>query len=379
MATQSPPFRAEVVGSLLRPEKLKAARERFLGAQTHDSNLGTHDNAELRAVEDDCIREAVALQERAGLQVVTDGEYRRRSWWTELILNWQGFAADRTGTTRIMWRNAAGPTQGSSSLYVTGPIRWRPSPLVRAFEFLKAQTRATPKVTLPAPSVLHYMMCGTGNLPRAIYADADAFWHDLVAAYRQELAALAAAGATYIQLDETAIPCLCDPAHRDFVRSWGEDPDALVRLYAAKINACLEGLPAQVTVALHQCRGNREGNWVAEGGYDPVADVLFNTIGVTAYFLEYDTPRAGGFAPLRLLPKGKTAVLGLVSSKNPALESADMLMRRIEEAAKYAPLEQLALSPQCGFASSIRGNPLGERDQQAKLERIVEVARRVWG
>lgn len=378
MASETPPFRAEIVGSLLRPERLKAARERFLGPQTHDQNLGAHDNEALRAVEDDCIGAAVAMQERAGLGVVTDGEFRRRSWWTELALNWQGFAADRTGTTQIMWRNEAGPTGGSSSLAVTGKIVWQKSPLVRAFEFLKAATRVVPKVTLPAPSVLHYMIGGTATIPRAIYADSEAFWRDLVTAYRQELAALVAAGATYIQLDETAIPCLCDPAHREVARNWGDDPDALLRTYAERINACIAGLPAHVTVALHQCRGNREGNWVAEGGYYPVAELLFNAINVSRYFLEYDTPRAGGFEPLRFLPKGKTAVLGLVSSKRPPLESADELMRRIEAAAKYAPLSQLAISPQCGFASSIRGNPLSESDQQAKLARIVEVAERVW-
>jgi 5-methyltetrahydropteroyltriglutamate--homocysteine methyltransferase len=378
MATKSPPFRADQVGSLLRPEKLKAAREKFLGPQTADQHLGAHDNGELRAVEDECIRESVAMQERAGLKAVTDGEFRRRSWLTELVMSLEGFGATRTGSSEVVWRNAAGPTGNSTKISVTAPIRWRASPTVRAFTFLKSATRATAKVTLPAPSVLHFSMGGTRGIDHAIYPDADLFWRDLVAAYRQELGALVAAGATYIQLDETAIPCLCDPAHRAQVRQRGDDPDALVRLYAKQINACLDGLPEHVTVTLHQCRGNREGSWMADGGYDPVADVLFNEIDAHGYFLEYDTARAGGFEPLRLLPKGKIAVLGLVSSKKPELESVDELMRRIEAAAKFVPVEQLALSPQCGFASSIRGNPLTEREQQAKLERIVEVADRVW-
>jgi 5-methyltetrahydropteroyltriglutamate--homocysteine methyltransferase len=378
MPRSSPPFRADQVGSLLRPEKLKAARERFLGAQTADQHLGAHDNPELRAVEDECIREVVAMQERAGLQVVTDGEFRRRSWLTELVMSLDGFAATRTGSSEVRWRNADGATGNSTRITVTGPIRWRESPTVRAFSFLKSVAHAVPKVTLPAPSVLHFSMGGTRGIDPSIYRDAVGFWNDLVAAYRQELAALVAAGATYIQLDETALPCLCDPVHRDGVRQWGEDPDQLARLYVEKVNACLEGLPDTVTVTLHQCRGNREGSWMAEGGYEPVADALFNSLDVDGYFLEYDTPRAGSFEPLRLLPKGKIAVLGLVSSKNPEIESADSLIRRIEEASKFAPIEQLALSAQCGFASSIRGNPLTERAQQAKLERIVEVATRVW-
>jgi 5-methyltetrahydropteroyltriglutamate--homocysteine methyltransferase len=249
---------------------------------------------------------------------------------------------------------------------------------VRAFSFLKSNTKAVPKVTMPAPNCVHYYM--GGKIPKAIYPDPEAFWADLIAAYRKEIAELVAAGARYIQLDDTSIAFICDPAHRDYVRSWGMDPQALLELYADKINSTLEQVPDDVTITLHQCRGNREGNWAAEGGYDPVAEVLFNRIDVDGYFLEYDTERAGGFEPLRFLPKGnKRVVLGLVSSKKPALESSENLMRRIEAAAKHAPLGQLALSPQCGFASSIKGNPLREADQEAKLRRIVEVADKVWG
>jgi 5-methyltetrahydropteroyltriglutamate--homocysteine methyltransferase len=371
------PFRADHVGSLLRPERLKQARERFLGAQTPTSNLGPHHNAELRKVEDGCVREALAMQERIGLSAATDGEFRRRSWWLELILGWEGFAADRTGSEKLKWRNESGVTQGFSELIVTGEIGWRPSSVVAAFEFLKRSTRLVPKVTLPAPNCVHYYM--GGKIPKAIYPDAEGFWSDLIGCYRTELRALVEAGARYIQLDDTSIAFICDPAHREYVRSWGMDPQKLLELYAEKLNAAIAEVPDEVTITLHQCRGNREGNWAAEGGYDLVAEVLFNRIEVDGYFLEYDTARAGGFEPLRLLPKGKKrVVLGLVSSKNPQLEDNSVLLRRIEEASKFAPLEQLALSPQCGFASSIKGNPLSQSDQEAKLARIVEVAREVW-
>jgi 5-methyltetrahydropteroyltriglutamate--homocysteine methyltransferase len=370
-----PPFRADHVGSLLRPERLKAAREKFLGPQTPTSALGPHDDAKLRKVEDECVRECIAMQERLGLQAVTDGEFRRRSWWLELILGWQGFAADRTGSAQLKWRNASGVTQGFSELRVKGKIRWRPSAVVRAFEFLKKHTKRLPKVTMPAPNCVHYYTGGK----LGFYKDEEAFWDDLITAYRKELAALVEAGARYLQFDDTSIAFICDPAHRDFVRSWGRDPQRLLELYAEKINLALEAVPEEVTVTLHQCRGNREGNWAAEGGYDPVAEVLFNRIAVDGYFLEYDTPRAGGFEPLRFLPKGKRVVLGLVSTKSAELEPRGLLEGRIDAAARFAPLEQLALSPQCGFASSIVGNPLTHADQEAKLERIIEVAERMWG
>ena len=374
-----PPFRADQVGSLLRPRALIEAREKFLGPQTPDQHLGPHDNADLRAVEDQCVREVVALQEGLGLQAVTDGEFRRRSWWLEMILTWEGFSAHRTGTMSFTWHTPEGKEMPFSRLWVSGPIRWKPSAIVRAFSFLKANTRVVPKVTMPAPILMHMYGGGDAGIREGHYKDVEAFWHDLTAAYRQELAALVAAGARYIQLDDTSIAFLCDPRYRATVQSWGNDPDKLLAEYADRTNAILEGLPADVTVTMHQCRGNREGGWAAQGGYDPVADVMFNRINVHGFFLEYDTQRAGGFEPLRLLPKGKRVVLGLVSTKTAKLEAADDLKRRIEEAAKFAPLEQLALSPQCGFASSIKGNPLTVDDEKAKLSRIVEVARDVWG
>src|SRR5262245_18894289 len=363
----------------MRPAPLNAARERVLGPQTPDRNLGPHNNAELRAIEDGCVRDIVAMQERAGLQSATDGEFRRRSWWHDLIMGWKGFAADRHGTTEMMWRNKDGTTQAFSRLWVTGPIEWQPSATVRAFTFLKGATTLVPKVTLPAPILVHMYGCGNKGILEGHYSDRDAFWADVVRAYRQEVTALVEAGATYIQFDDTAIAFLCDPRHRETVTRWGTPPDQLLGLYAEKMNEVLAAVPSHVRVTMHECRGNREAQWGAEGGYDPVADVLFNQINVDGFFLEYDTSRAGSFSPLRHLPREKIAVLGIMSSKSPDLESVDSLRRRIDEAATHVALEQLAISPQCGFASSIGGNPMTEQEQERKLARLVETADRVWG
>ncbi len=375
---RAPPFRADVVGSFIRPARLTQARERLLGRQTPDQHLGPHDNAELRAVEDECIREVVAMQERAGMQAATDGEFRRRSWWLDLIMGWKGFAADRQGTTEMMWRNKQGATQPFSRLWINAPIEWHESATVRAFKFLKANTRLVPKVTLPAPILVHMYACGDRGVREGHYKDIEQFWADVTTAYKREVEALVAAGATYIQFDDTSIAFLCDPIHRETVTRWGTPPDDLLKLYACRLNDVVTSVPDHVTVTLHQCRGNREANWGAEGGYEPVAEVLFNDIDVDGYFLEYDTERAGGFAPLRLLPKGKIAVLGIMSSKSADLEDVGFLKRRIDEAAKFAPIEQLAISPQCGFASSIGGRPMMEARQEEKLARLVETARSVW-
>ncbi len=374
-----PPFRADHVGSLLRPQTLKDGRENLLGPQTPDQHLAPHDNAALRALEDECVREAIAMQERAGLKLATDGEFRRRSWWLDLIMGWEGVSADRLGTREFTWRGKDGVEKPFSRLWMKSPIRWKPSATARAFEFLKANTKLTPKVTLPAPIVMHMYGGGDNGVRAGHYKNVEDFWADVVTAYRQEVSALVAAGATYIQFDDTAIAFLCDARHRATVQGWGVDPDALLREYARRMNEVIDSAPAGVTFTMHQCRGNREGHWAAEGGYDPVADVLFNGVNVHGYFLEYDTERAGSFAPLRLLPKGKVVALGIMSSKDGALESADDLKRRIEAAAKFVPLEQLAIAPQCGFASSIVGNPLTIGQQEAKLARLVEVARDVWG
>jgi 5-methyltetrahydropteroyltriglutamate--homocysteine methyltransferase len=380
-----PPFRADVVGSFLRPLRLKEARERLLGPQTPDQHLGPHDNAALRVVEDDCVRDVIAIQERAGLQAATDGEFRRRSWWLDLIMGWEGFSGRGEGlsatgkdTTGMVWRREDGSTKPFSRLWVVGPIRWRPGATVRAFEFLNANTRLVPKVTLPSPIFIHMFSCGDRGILDGYYRDPESFWTDLIAAYRQEVEALVAAGATYIQFDDTSIAFLCDPAHRARVERWGTGPDDLLPTYASRMNELLAHIPDHVTVTMHQCRGNYEGHWAAEGGLDPVADVLFNQFNAHGYFLEFDTPRAGGFAPLRLLPKGKVAAIGIMSSKTAVLEDKDALKRRVEEAAKFVSVDQLAISPQCGFASSIGGNPLTERQQEEKLFRLVEVARAIW-
>ncbi|MEE2969040.1 MAG: 5-methyltetrahydropteroyltriglutamate--homocysteine S-methyltransferase [Pseudomonadota bacterium] len=376
-----PPFRADHVGSLLRPRALKDARDLLLGEQTAQDHLGPHFNLDLADIEDRHVREVVALQERVGLRLATDGEFRRRSWWLELIMTWDGFTANRqSASSPFKWRNENGPQQDFSSLWIDQRISWRRSAVAKALEFLAETTSdgVTAKVTIPAPQVVHCFMGGDKAVRDSWYGDVDAFWNDLVAAYRKELDTLVEAGATYIQLDDTAIAFLCDPLLQDVVRGLGQEPEEALKEYARRINQVVAGLPDDVTVTLHQCRGNREGLWAAEGGYDFVAEIMFNEIDVDGYFLEYDTERAGGFEPLRFVPDGKVVALGLVSTKTPELESADALKRRIEQAAKFTPIDRLALTTQCGFASSIKGNPMTEAEQEAKLARIVEVAHDVW-
>lgn len=376
-----PPFRADHVGSLLRPQALKDARDLLLGEQTAADNLGPHFNLDLADIEDRHVRDVVAMQERVGLRLATDGEFRRRSWWLELIMTWDGFTANRqSATSPFKWRNQDGPQQDFSSLWIDQQIGWRRSAVAKALEFL-AETVSdgvTAKVTIPAPQVVHCFMGGDKAVLDSWYDDVDAFWDDLVVAYRKELDTLVKAGARYIQLDDTAIAFLCDPLLRDVVRDLGQEPEDALKVYAERINQVVAGLPDDVTITLHQCRGNREGLWAAEGGYDFVADIMFNEINVDGYFLEYDTERAGGFEPLRFVPDGKIVALGLVSTKTPELESADAVKRRIEEASKFAPIERLALTTQCGFASSIKGNPMTEAEEEAKLARIVDIARDIW-
>src|SRR5262245_5578670 len=375
----APPFRADHVGSLLRTPELKAARETILGPHTAEANIGPHGNAKLAIIEDQHVRDAIAMQKRAGLKVATDGELRRRSWMLELFLGWEGIGATRSGGGPIKWRNETGASQDMTEFRIDRPLRWGPSSIVQAFRFLKAETDLVAKVGLPSPCVVHYFLENGGKLSPDVYRDQEAFWRDLIGAFQREIKALVEVGATYIQIDDVCFAYLCDPVHRAHVKSRGYDPDALVRLYIEKINEAVSVAPKHVTVTMHTCRGNREGHWVAEGPYDAVAEVLFNEMNVKAFFLEYDTDRAGGFGPLRFLPANKMAVLGLVSSKVPTLESEAVLTRRIDEASRVVPLEQLAVSPQCGFASSYRGNPLTIAQQEAKLRRLVEVAERVWG
>jgi methionine synthase II (cobalamin-independent) len=372
-----PPFRADQVGSLRRPEMLMQARERLLGPHDLDHNFGPHDNAELRAIEDACIREAVALQESVGLRAITDGEFRRRIWWSEFLLSLEGVEGNYRGPT-TMFRDRAGHAMPAPRIDVTGRIRWRKSVNLEPFKFLKSLSRQTPKVTMPAPQSL-YFSTTPDSINRTAYPDLGALWEDLAVAYRAELVALGEAGCTYVQLDEVLTSCLCDERQRAKWRARGDDPETLLRTYGQTINRLLEGRPPAMRVAIHTCRGNLQGHWLAEGGYDPIAEYLFNEIAVDAYFLEYDSERAGGFEPLRFVPKGKTVVLGLVSTKTPELEPVDLIAARIEAAAKFIPLDQLCLSPQCGFSSNYLGNPVTIDDQKRKLELVVAVARKVWG
>jgi 5-methyltetrahydropteroyltriglutamate--homocysteine methyltransferase len=364
-----PPFRAEHIGSFLRPQRLIEA------ARAHKA--GTLDAAGFAAVQDECVREIVAFQEDIGLRSITDGEFRRRGWSAGFIDSVEGFGL-RDGT--LGFRTETKIVGVASSPYAKAKLRRKHRIIADDYKFLKnVAKRGTPKVTVASPPVMHYFL-GPKSYDDGVYADRDAFFADLVKIYRDEIADLAAEGCTYFQLDDTAMPCNCDDKARHDVVARGEDPDELTRIYAKLINEAIAQRPANMTVGMHLCRGNLKGAWMAEGGYEPIAEVLFNRIDVDGYFLEYDTDRAGDFKPLRFVPKGKTVVLGLVSTKTPVLESKDALKRRIEEAAKHCPLEQLALSPQCGFSSGGgSGQVVTQDDTRRKLERIVEVAREVWG
>jgi 5-methyltetrahydropteroyltriglutamate--homocysteine methyltransferase len=333
---------------------------------------------ELRRIQEGAIREVVRLQEEIGLRSITDGEYNRGFWQRDFLLK---LANVTEGQSRIAVRfhTADGVRERApASLVVTGKLSRPHGIFVGDFAFLKSVTKETPKVTVPSPSVLHFRG-GRNAVDAEAYPDIAEFYADLAAVYRAEIADLAAAGCRYLQIDEVNLAYLCDPNLRREVAGFGEDPDALPATYARLLNDAIAGRPEDMVVAMHLCRGNFAGAWVAEGGYEPVAELLFNQINADAYFLEYDSPRAGGFEPLRFLPKGKTAVLGLVTTKSPKLESKDDLKRRIDSAAKFAPIDQLALSPQCGFSSGIGGETMTEADEIAKLRLIVETAQEVWG
>jgi 5-methyltetrahydropteroyltriglutamate--homocysteine methyltransferase len=373
----TPPFRADHVGSLRRPESLMKARERLLGPHDLDRNFGPHDNEELRRLEDEAIREVVKLQEGVGLRSITDGEYRRRIWWSEFLLSLENVDGNYRGPTTEL-RDGTGHRVPLPRTYVRGKIRWTHSVNVPAFRFLRSITKRTPKVTLPAPQML-YFFATRDTVSREAYPDLGALWEDLAEAYIAELRALAAAGCTYVQLDEVTTSCLCDSDQRSKLDARGEDPETFLSTYASTINRIVAERPAGLTIAMHTCRGNLQGHWMAEGGYDPVAERVFNEIDVDAFFLEYDSPRAGSFEPLRFMPKDKMVVLGLVSTKTPQLESQDLLRKRIDEAARYVALEQLCLSPQCGFSSNYIGNPVSIDDEKRKLELIVKTAESVWG
>ena len=365
MLRTKPPFRADQVGSLLRSAPVKEARTKRAANEITP--------AELKAVEDAEIARLVAKQEAIGLQAVTDGEFRR-SWWhydflkgldgVELVSVAQGLQFKGTKTK-------------AEGLHVHGMIDFTDHPMIDHFRYLKSVAKAVPKMTIPSPTALHYRG-GRQAIERSVYREMEAFFEDLGRAYTKAVRAFGEAGCTYLQLDEVFVAYLCDPAQREYLKGRGDDPDRLLHVYADLVNAAVAGRTPGMTISMHLCRGNFRSTWMAQGGYEPVADVLFNKMGVDAYFMEYDSDRAGGFEPLRLLPKNKHAVLGIMTSKTGALESKDQLNRRLEEAAKFTDLDRLCISPQCGFASTEEGNLLAEEEQWAKLSRCVEVAKEVW-
>ena len=365
------------VGSLLRPQALKDARERILGPQSPTENLGAHDNAELRKIEDKYIAEVVALQEGAGLSIVTDGEFRRRSWWSDFFMSLGGVAPSYLGTSPIKFINAEGQERPMPGLRINGKIKWSGSINVAPYRYLKSVAKVTPKVCLPTPTMIYFLR--DAEIEKKVYADADAFWADVVTAYRAEIKALADAGCRHVQLDEVMLTFLCDPRHRAVSEQRGEDPDKLARKFVEVVNSIAADRPAGMTVTMHMCRGNLSAYWGAEGGYDRIAEAAFGGLKVDGFLLEYDTPRAGDFAPLKYVPKTTTAMLGLMSTKEVALESEDALRRRIDEAAKVKPLGELGLCPQCGFSTNVWGTHFTIDDEKKKLERLVSVARKVWG
>ncbi len=372
-ATPTPPFRADHVGSLLRPPELLRARA--------EREAGQISPGELREVEDEAIRGAVAMQREAGLLGVTDGEFRRGSWHMDFLYQIGGVGkTDRRLT--IQFKNEAGTLEFTPAAHrVAGKLSLDKTIFGEDFAFLKsvAPAGSVAKLTIPSPSMLHYRG-GRAAIDEGAYPEMDAFWHDLAEVYRKEIAGLAAQGCTYLQLDDTSLAYLNDPAQRAYVTSIGGDGATQHLTNIRLINQALAEKPPGMTVCTHMCRGNFRSSWMAEGGYDHVAEALFGELAVDGFFLEYDDQRSGGFAPLRFVPRGKKrVVLGLVTSKRAALENKDALKRRIDEAAKYVPLDQLCLSPQCGFSSTVDGNALTIDEQKAKLRLVAEVAREVWG
>jgi 5-methyltetrahydropteroyltriglutamate--homocysteine methyltransferase len=367
---KAPPFRADHVGSLLRPPNLLSAREEF--------RQGRLAAEQLKSLEDEAVREVVKLQEDVGLQSITDGEFRRNLWHVDFLKQFSN-VVQVPSPVKVKFHTEEGDMERApNALRVTGKLMRPHSIQVEDFKFLKSVTRRTPKVMIPSPSILHFRG-GRNAVDEKAYPDMEDFFRDLTAAYRAEVKDLAAAGCRYLQIDDVNFAYLCDPKFREQARGFGEDPDQLPHLYARLVNESIASRPKDMAVTMHLCRGNFESAWVAEGGYEPVAEVMFNETDIDGFFLEYDTPRAGDFSPLRFVPKGRIVVLGLVTSKRGALEKKDDLKRRIDEAAKVLPLEQLALSPQCGFASGERGNKLTVEEEIAKLTLVVDVAREVWG
>ena len=366
-----PPFRADHVGSLLRPQSVLRAREAFAAGRMPAEELG--------AVEDDAIRAMVKAQEDVGLQSATDGEFRRAAWHMDFIYQLGGIRPtdDRL---QVEFHNPEGTISfQAAALCIYDQITLPATIFGKAFRFLQqSTTTSTPKLTIPSPSMVHYRG-GPAAIDPGVYPDIEQFWHDLSTAYAHEVAALADLGCTYLQFDDTSLAYLNDPQHRAMLAARGDDADHQHLRYMRQINAAIASRPSTMTVTTHMCRGNYRSSWAAEGGYDFVAEALFDQLQVDGFFLEYDDARSGGFEPLRFVPKDKTVVLGLVTTKRPQLESKDTLKRRIDEASRYVSLDQLCLSPQCGFSSTVEGNELTYDDQMAKLRLIVEVASEVWG
>jgi 5-methyltetrahydropteroyltriglutamate--homocysteine methyltransferase len=366
MTRPLPPFRADHVGSLLRPRALKEAR-----AQRARGEIGA---AALEAVEDREIAAAIRRQQDIGLKGITDGEFRRAFWQIDFLEKLDGVESYE-GERKVKFQ---GPQPKPILLRTKGKLGFTSHPMLDHFRFVKDATRATAKMTIPSPTSLHFRY-GREAIDPKVYPTMDAFYRDLGAAYADAIKAFADAGCRYLQIDEVNFAYLCDPRLRSQVKDRGDDPDKLPGIYADLLNAAISKRPKDMVVTMHLCRGNFQSTFVASGGYNPIAETLFQKIGVDGYFLEYDSERAGGFEPLRLVPKEKTVVLGLVTTKSGQLESKDQIRRRIDEAARHIDMTQLALSPQCGFASTEEGNLLGETEQWAKLERIVAVALDVWG
>ena len=371
---ETAPFRADHVGSLLRPPALMQARA--------DHRAGRLDDEGLHAVEDAAILEVIEMQRAVGLKSVTDGELRRTSWHMDFIYQLQGISQVDGESLHVQFKNDQGTYDyAPPAMRVSGKVGLGHAIFADAFTFLRehAHSGQTPKLTIPSPSMVHYRG-GNAAIDRDVYPDIDAFWSDLAAAYRQEIKAVYELGCRYLQLDDTSLAYVNDPAQREHIEAIGGDPEHLHEQYIQVINRALEDKPADLTVTTHLCRGNNQSMWAAEGGYDFVAEALFGKLGVNGYFLEFDDERSGGFEPLRHLPKGdKRVILGIVTTKRAELEDKDMLKRRIEEASKYVDIDQLGISGQCGFSSTEEGNNLTIDEQKAKLELIVEVAAEVWG
>jgi len=370
---QTPPFRADHVGSLLRPRQLLQAREKFKAGQI--------DGGQLRTIEDAAILDVIQLQRDAGLRSVTDGEFRRTSWHMDFIYQLGGIRQVQGESLHVQFRNEEGEYDyAPPAMRVAEKVTLAHTIFADAFTFLRehAADGQTPKLTIPSPSMVHYRG-GNSSIEESVYPQIDAFWEDLTAAYGAQLRGVYDLGCRYLQLDDTSLAYINDPAQRAHIEQIGGDPNHLHEHYIANINEALAGRPDDLAVTTHLCRGNNQSMWAAEGGYDFVAEALFGELQVDGYFLEYDDRRSGTFEPLRFVAPGKVVVLGLVTTKRPALEDKDALKRRIEEASRYVDVDQLCLSPQCGFSSTEEGNKLSIDEQRAKLELIVEVAGEVWG